>query len=394
MNGGSLVYYYYLLSKCTAEDVIVVTGTTDQSAKFDANVPYKILRKSYIPHVVESSRLRKLVWLISLFPLLLFWIFKYHVSVVHIGVFFPDLIAGWLVARLTRCSLMVTIHGEEITTADLGPKSVSEELRQLLNQAANWILCHCDLVLTNSSFTKQVLLQLGVPEDRIVPITPGIDINKTSPGKEIDPATASQLAGKRVLLTVGRFNLRKGQDMVLRALPQVLLKYPDLMYIIAGSRCGNNYEYCTHIIQELGLHNHTMILEKPDDESIAWLYEICEVFIMANRTLACGDTEGYGIVFLEAGAWGKPVIGGRAGGVIDAVDDGVTGILVDGTNVDEIANAIIKLLSDNDLAKQMGEAGRQKVLRNNWDEKANLYLKLLDGLVTKKRANRRAIRPG
>ncbi len=66
-------------------------------------------------------------------------------------------------------------------------------------------------------------------------------------------------------------------------------------------------------MEELGLQDHALILVNPDNESVAWLYDACEVFLMANRTLPDGETEGYGIVFLEAGAWGKPVIGGRAG---------------------------------------------------------------------------------
>jgi phosphatidylinositol alpha-1,6-mannosyltransferase len=106
---------------------------------------------------------------------------------------------------------------------------------------------------------------------------------------------------------------------------------------------------------------------------------------MANRELENGDTEGYGIVFLEAGAWGKPVVGGRAGGAVEAVDDGVTGIVVDGTDPGDISRAIATLLADQQLAKRMGEAGREKVRKNSWDLKSQQYCALLAGLSTKHR---------
>ena len=88
------------------------------------------------------------------------------------------------------------------------------------------------------------------------------------------------------------------------------------------------------LIARLGVGDSATVLPNLDNASVAWLYDRCEVFVMANRTLPNGETEGYGIVFLEAGAHGKAVIGGRAGGAVEAVDDGSTGILVDGNHIE------------------------------------------------------------
>jgi phosphatidylinositol alpha-1,6-mannosyltransferase len=212
-------------------------------------------------------------------------------------------------------------------------------------------------------------------------MTPGVDVGKVICEAAITPALASQLAGKRLLLTVGRFVPRKGQDMVLRALPRIVENFPDLIYVMAGAGDAARRDSLNAMIRQFGLQDHAMILDNPDNASVAWLYKSCEVFVMANRTMPNGDTEGFGIVFLEAGAWGKPVIGGRAGGVVDAVDDGITGLLVDGTSADEIADAIQRLLSDKDLARRLGEAGRQKSLRNTWKAKSDEYRCLLDDLA-------------
>ena len=95
------------------------------------------------------------------------------------------------------------------------------------------------------------------------------------------------------------------------------------------------------------------------DSDLSDYYALCDIFIMPNREEGAGDVEGFGIVFLEAGWMGKPVIGGRSGGVPDAVKDGETGLLVDGRSVPEIEEAVARLLSDPALARSMGDKGRK-----------------------------------
>jgi phosphatidyl-myo-inositol dimannoside synthase len=378
--GGSIVYYRYLLSKCTADDVVVVSLAHKNSAAFDAAAPYPIIRSRLLPCFGIQTRFRKLVGSLALFPILLFRVLRHCAPVLHLGNFFPDILAGWPIARMTGRRLIVTILGEELTTEG-GPWSVFRPLRVLGDLAADWMLRHCDVVLTISGFTRSELLRRRIREDRIVTITPGIDLDKSRCDCPIAAEIAARFAGKRVLLTVGRFTARKGQDMTIRALPRVLAKHPDVMYVMAGGVCYENYEECVRLIGERNLQDHTLLLRDLDDNSVAWLYKNCDVFIMANRTLANGDTEGYGIVFLEAGAWGKPVVGGRAGGAVDAVDDGVTGILVDGTSEESIADALNRLLSDRELARRMGEAGRHKATDNSWDAKCDRYRGLIEALA-------------
>jgi len=107
-----------------------------------------------------------------------------------------------------------------------------------------------------------------------------------------------------------------------------------------------------------------------DGEQAAY-YAACDVFIMPNRQIG-PDVEGFGMVFLEAGAAGKPVIGGCSGGTGEAIRDGVTGIRVDGENVEAIAAAVIEILADADKARAMGEQGRQ------WVESAFTWESIVD----------------
>ena len=381
MIGGSVVYYRSLLSKCTAEDVIVVTLPHENSAAIDAQSPYPVLRSRLIPNFHSKSYLHKFFKTLTLFPMLLFWVLRYRVSVLHLGNLFPDIFAAWPIARLTGRRLTITILGEELTMDAPAARGRFGPVRAFGDRAARWMLRRCDVVQTISGFTKSELLWRGVPDHRIVTITPGIDVDKSRCGRQIAPEIATRLAGKRMILTVGRFTARKGQDMTIRALPRVLSSHPDVVYVMAGGGYRENYEECVHLIEERNLQDHTLLLKDLDNGSIAWLYENCDVFIMANRTLASGDTEGYGIVFLEAGAWGKPVVGGRAGGAMQAVEDGVTGILVDGTSEQSIADALNRLLSDGELARRMGEAGRRKVAENSWDAKCDQYRGLIEALA-------------
>ncbi len=205
MIGGSQVYYHYLLSQCTAEDVIVITRPAAGAPEHDAHAPYEIVRKSYIAPIEGSPWLKKLVWYALLTPMVLWWVLRYRPAVVHMGHLYPYVIGGWLVARLTGVRLAVTVHGEEVASMDFGGSRLEGWRPQLCDAVGRWALRRCDCVQANSRFTRQLLLQCGVSEDRILVTTPGIDVSKTCCPKHIAPEIAARLVGQRLLLTVGRF---------------------------------------------------------------------------------------------------------------------------------------------------------------------------------------------
>jgi len=229
-----------------------------------------------------------------------------------------------------------------------------------MRRIAGWALRGADAVVTNSEFTRQAVLAHGVVPERVVVILPG-------PGLTV--ATKNQLAAERrievdgkILLSVSRLVDRyKGHDMVLRALPLIRAKVPEAHYVIVGH--GWLKPYLERLASSLGVHNAvTFVGEADDDEVLAW-YERCDLFIMASReSAASGGAEGYGIVFIEANLHGKPAIGGRSGGIPDAVLDGVTGLLVNPLDVGEIADAVVRLMNDPALASRLGAAGRRRAL--------------------------------
>jgi phosphatidylinositol alpha-1,6-mannosyltransferase len=217
-------------------------------------------------------------------------------------------------------------------------------------------------VVTISEFSRRAVEAHGVAAPAITVIRPGAVVpDDVVPGDAVTalrPATS----GRRVLLSVGRLvDAYKGHDMVIRALPLILAKTPDTEYVIVGD--GPLRPYLERLAASLGVASAVCFVgQVGDDELDAW-YRACDVFVLASRESdVSGGAEGYGIVFVEASLRGKPVVGGRSGGIPDAVIDGETGLLVDPSDPADIAEAITRLLTERDLADRLGRGGQRRVV--------------------------------
>ena len=135
----------------------------------------------------------------------------------------------------------------------------------------------------------------------------------------------------------------------------------DAHYALIG--IGEDREYLERLAGELGVADRVHLLGHVSYDDLPRWYAACDLFAMPNRDID-GDTEGFGLVFLEAASAGKPVLAGTAGGTGSAVVDGVTGLRVDGERADAITQALARLLSDPDEAERMGRNGRARVLDN------------------------------
>jgi phosphatidylinositol alpha-1,6-mannosyltransferase len=160
------------------------------------------------------------------------------------------------------------------------------------------------------------------------------------------------LESKPVLLTLARLVRRKGVDLVLRCIPNLLPKYPDLHYLVAGE--GPEKDGLQTLARALGIGGHVHFIGQTGEITKWALYEMCDVFVMPNRLLDGTDWEGFGIVFLEAALSGKPAIGGKNGGVPEAIEDGVTGLLVNPEDGNALSAAIELLLSNDRTRAKMG----------------------------------------
>jgi phosphatidylinositol alpha-1,6-mannosyltransferase len=176
-----------------------------------------------------------------------------------------------------------------------------------------------------------------------------------------------------VILTVARLEERKGIDTMLRAMPRILHAEPSAKYLVVGD--GADRRRLETMRDAAGLADAVVFCGAVPYESpeLVAYYRTCDVFAMPNRTLSDGNAEGFGLVFLEAGACGKPVVGGSTGGVRDAVDHDVTGLLVSGDSETETADAIVRLLRDPAYAGRLGAAGRRKAEDSRWQKRVALF---------------------
>lgn len=264
--------------------------------------------------------------------------------------------------RLTRrkFQLISFVHGEEITACE-----TSRQLRLLLR----WLSRYLDLVITSSQYSAKLIEQY-VPAARIKTVYPGVDLKAFRGSQEKGAALRQQLGIKpeeRLLLTLGRITPRKNQTGVVRAVARLKERFPQIRYLVAGG--GEGEQELLQLVSDLKVKDRVTLLGEVDDETKRALFGACEIFIMPSIK-HLSDIEGFGIVFIEAGAARKAVIGGQIGGQREAVVDGETGIIVDGESDDAIGGAIEKLLLDQSLRERLGESGFERAKNFDWDEVA------------------------
>jgi phosphatidylinositol alpha-1,6-mannosyltransferase len=233
-------------------------------------------------------------------------------------------------------------------------------------------------VVTISEFSRRAVEAHGVAAGRVVVIPPGPAVLLRPPA---NGRTQLPDAGP-IVLSVGRLvDAYKGHDMVIRALPLVLARFPRARYVIVGD--GPLAGYLRRIAESVGVAGAVVFAGAVDDDALDAWYRRCDVFVLPSReSSVSGGGEGFGIVLVEAGLHGKPVVAGRSGGIVDAVLHEQTGLLVNPVDVAEIADAIVRLLADPAYASRLGDQGRRRAAGElSWDRYAERFQRLLAELV-------------
>ncbi len=354
--GGTAHYYYELVRRMPQVRWTVVARQHPQAAGFDRRQRFRVVRTPFLP----LPKVRMAVeWLAHLVVGL--WItLRDRVDVLHAGQLFPVGLAVYAIHRLTGLPYVAYVHGEELTT--LGRAAVA-------GWAIRKVLAHAGAVFVNSRFTWGQVRGFGVPEVRIRLLRPGVDLVRFRPCDGAWLRARHGARGEAVLLTVGRLIPRKGQDTVIRILPEVSRHVP-VVYWVAGEGTPVEQRRLERIAQEHGVRDRVRFLGAVRDSELPALYSACDVFVMLNRRTPEGDVEGFGMVFLEAGACGRPVVGGASGGAVEAVRHGVTGYLVPEGDEDTAVRALVSLLQHPELRERMGEAGRRFAARHAWERRA------------------------
>jgi phosphatidylinositol alpha-1,6-mannosyltransferase len=226
-----------------------------------------------------------------------------------------------------------------------------------------------DVVTFVSRYTRSRFAPAFGPKACLEYLPPGVDTERFRP----DPAARAELraryglGARPTVVCLSRLVPRKGQDMLIKALPSIRQRVDGAALVVVGG--GPYLDSLRKLARDRGVDDHVTFTGGVPAAELPTHHALADVFAMPCRTRGAGmDVEGLGIVFLEASATGVPVIAGQSGGAPEAVQHNKTGLVIDGTSVDEVAEAVAELLSDRDRAAAMGAAGREWVMSQwRWD---------------------------
>ena len=271
---------------------------------------------------------------------------------------FPEGITAALfrIRHPRRCRLVTYAHGEELL--------IAQTSRQL-KLAAQLVYRASDLVIVNSESTRRLVQEVH-PSARIQCIHPGVDVDAFAVGPEEIARQREAWGipdGNIVVATVARMEPRKNHEAVLRALRMLRDEGLSVHYVCGGD--GEQRSHLTQLVEKLELNSWVRLVGRVSDLEKRRIIAGADVHAMPS--VRCGPlTEGFGIVFLEAAAAGRPSICGKVGGQSEAVLDGETGLVVDGSDVAAVAQAIRQLAADAGLRARMGEKARQWAQEHDW----------------------------
>ena len=389
VRGGSAIVYANL-ARCAAARLTVLAPRINYTdglpligwREHDRRAPFQVRRLALLRTTLAARRgavgkslfmagdlLIRLRLLASVLALLL----RERPAAVCIG---ELLASGWLLRLLAYAPGVRTlayVHGEEITTDD------PYDARRLRCRRA---LLAADRIVVVSRFTEAAVLALLEPalgpaaSDRVRLIENGVDGSRFAPGpKRPDLLARFGLSGCFVFVSVCRLLEKKGIDHALRAFAE--LDDPGCRFLVVG---GGPYDAALRdLAAMLGVAGRVAFAGQVAEADLVDCYRLGDVFVMPNRALADGDTEGFGLVFLEANGCGVPVIAGRDGGSTDAVRDEVNGLVVDGASVASITAAMRRLRDDAGLRTRLRAGGLAMAARAGWEEKAREFLRVCQG---------------
>lgn len=358
--GGIQSFVHELVARL--DDVVVYAPAWEGAATFDTAQGFEVVRHPSSLMLPTRAVSRRAAALLK----------AHRCDAVWFGAAAP---LGLLAPALRRAGagrIVATTHGHEAGWAQL-PLA-----RQTLRRIGDGV----DVLTYLGEYTRGRLERAlsASAQGRLERLAPGVDATFFKPGAGGDVVRQELgLADRQVIVCVSRLVPRKGQDVLLRALPAVLRSVPDAALLIVGD--GPDRKRLEAITDREGLRAAVRFTGPVAWADLPAYYDAGQVFAMPCRTRRRGlDVEGLGIVYLEASATGLPVVAGRSGGAPDAVILGETGQLVDGRDVAAVAGSIVSLLRDPAMAAAMGAAGRAWVERDwTWDASAARLAGMLRG---------------
>ena len=409
-RGGIATWMYSICRYMDADEINCFVESTEDCSNVDRQNSFNIIRvgnpgaihfQSLIKHLNQVIRIlwmnRNLMNRDLSLSSVLSWFFclmrmnfvQLKYSVLHInsiltqinhlkghivlcGTVLPPGLTAYFLSIFFQIPYAVIAHGDEI---------IRWQKHNNYRHIAKIVFQNSSLIIANSHYTQRLLNTIDISNTKIRIVHPGVDTKAFFPRKiNVGKSNPYRFRNSKIILSVGSLIPRKGHDAVIKALEHVLKNEPHAHFVIAGD--GPYRADLKSMVANLGLEQHVTFTGEVEDHQLQDLLNMCSVFIMPSRHTR-DSVEGFGIVFIEANACAKPVIGGNSGGIEDAIINGHTGFVVNPCNYMEIAEKIILLLQNQKLAKKMGMNGMNRAIKYfDWPIVIKqLRQVLIDGLI-------------
>ena len=362
--GGIETFIIGLIERRPVGQTIVYTSAQANSEQYDADClaqyGVRVIRdrsKILLPTPRVAFHLKKIIR-------------KEGITTAAFGAAAP---LGLLSAGMKRAGVVRTValtHGHEVWWAKVFPFNL------LLRRIGSTV----DVLTYLGEFTRSAISKglTAKAQASMVKIAPGIDVEHFIPTDVTVLRNSLGLSDKKVIVSVGRLVHRKGQDHLIEAMPEILKSIPQAHLLLVGE--GPYREHLQTLVKKHNLEASVTFIGRIQYKDLPTYICVGDIFAMPSRSRLMGlEVEGLGIVYLEASSCGLPVLAGDSGGAPDALVQNETGLVVNGTDDQQIATAAIKLLTDIELSKKMGLAGRQWIIDNwRWEIWSKDFEKLLN----------------
>jgi N-acetyl-alpha-D-glucosaminyl L-malate synthase BshA len=383
-KGDSAGTFIYSLASVLSQKgiCIEVMAPHDSGARFfehRANVhinrfpyffPLKYQRLCYRDGLLNNLRNSQLAviqtpsFILAEFLYLLWIVKKKKIDLIHAHWSLPQGFLGILAKYFFKIPCVTTLHGSDIF-------GLRHPILRSLNKLA---IDLADVCTANSRATAKTAKRIGVRENlRIIPM--GVDPKRFQKTTEVGDLKKKHKLDGEVILSVGRLIDLKGTDYLIKALPAVLLRFPEARALIIGS--GPRKNHLLRLAKDLQIEQNIVFIDQIPHTELIKYYSLADVFVLPSITNKMEETEGFGVVLLEAMACGLPVIGSDTGGIPDIIKNGETGLLVRQKDSQDLGNQLIKLLTDADLRKKMiGNARNLIEAQFSWEVVAERFIEI------------------
>ncbi len=375
-TGGSGRWFWEMYRRLPREWVAIAAGDDPAAEAFDRShdtplhrVPLTMNEWGVVSLSGSLGYLRALRRLRTL-------VREEQVTSVHSGRCLPEGVMARALKSLCGVPYVCYVHGDDVRSA-----SLSRELSWLVR----WVFSGAEYLVANCNNTAKILVdEWGQPPTHLAVLHPGVDTRRFAPARR-DPAVRERLGWgeRRVILTVGRFQTRKGQDRMILALASIRDAIPDVLFVIVGD--GETRSQLEGLVADQEVEAHVQFLGELPDEELIQCYQQCDLFALPNRQVGT-DIEGFGMVLLEAQACGRPVLAGASGGTSETLREGATGVLVECSDPSTLAAGVVDLLIDPERMDRMGEEARRwAVDQFDWEALTEQAMELFDGGTARSR---------